>query len=71
MDWMELTFMDVPFKVFIMMLGLGNFAMAYVSERFLFPGLAKWIGVAKVKIGGERWAKKRKAYKVIMENSRM
>lgn len=71
MEWMELTYMDIPFKVFIMALGLGNFALAYVSERFLFPGLSKWIGVLKVKIGGEKWRKKRKLYKVIMENSRM
>ncbi|KAL6708207.1 hypothetical protein ACN47E_003391 [Coniothyrium glycines] len=71
MDWMELTYMDVPFKIFIMALGLGNFVAAYVSERFLFPGLSKWIGVVKVKVGGEKWRKKRKEYKVIMENSKM
>ncbi|KAH7348078.1 hypothetical protein BKA66DRAFT_432511 [Pyrenochaeta sp. MPI-SDFR-AT-0127] len=71
MEWMELTYMDVPFKVFIMVLGLGNFALAYVSERYLFPGLAKWIGVLKVKIGGEKWQKKRKEYKVIAESMRM
>jgi cation-transporting ATPase 13A2 len=70
-QWMELTYMDVPFKSFILALGLGNFALAYLCERFLFPGLAKWIGVLKVRVGGKRWAKKRKAYKVIMESSRM
>lgn len=71
MQWMELTYMDVPFKVFIMGLGLGNFALAYVSERYLFPGLAKWIGVLKVKIGGEKWRKKRKEYKLIAESMRI
>lgn len=71
MEWMELTFIDVPFKVFIMALGLANFAAAYVSEHYLFPGLAKWIGVAKVKVGGAKWQKKRKEYKIIAESMRM
>jgi cation-transporting ATPase 13A2 len=70
MSWMELTFLDVPFKLFIMGLGLGNFAMAWVSERYLFPGLSKWIGVLKVKLN-PRWKKERKAYKVIAESMRM
>jgi cation-transporting ATPase 13A2 len=69
-DWMELTFLDTSFKLFIMGLGLANFALAYVSERFLFPGLAKWIGVLKVKVN-PRWKKERKAYKVIAEGMRM
>lgn len=70
MDWMELTFLDTPFKLFIMALGLGNFALAYVSERFLFPGLSKWIGVVKVKLN-PRWKKERKQYKLIAESMRM
>ncbi|KAJ5061437.1 hypothetical protein J3E74DRAFT_465356 [Bipolaris maydis] len=71
MQAMELTYMDVPFKVFILTLGLGNFTLAYVSERVLFPGLAKWIGVAKVKLGGKGMQKKRKEYKIIAESMRM
>ncbi|KAF2005497.1 hypothetical protein P154DRAFT_616294 [Amniculicola lignicola CBS 123094] len=66
---MELTYMDVPFKLFILTLGLANFAAAYVSERFLFPGLAKWIGVLSVRVN-PRWKKKRKAYKEIAEGMR-
>ncbi|KAJ4363356.1 hypothetical protein N0V95_001129 [Ascochyta clinopodiicola] len=65
MRWMELTDMDVSFKVFLLALGLGNFAVAYLAEHLLLPGLAKWIGVAKVRVGGEAWRKKRKEYKVI------
>ena len=68
MQWMELTDMDVAFKFFLLALGLGNFAVAYLAEGFLLPGLAKWIGVAKVKVGGERWRKKKKEYKIIQEN---
>jgi cation-transporting ATPase 13A3/4/5 len=71
MSAMELTYLDTPFKVFIMALGLGNFAMAYLGENMLFPGLSKWIGVAKVKFGGQGMQKKRKEYKVIQENMRM
>jgi cation-transporting ATPase 13A2 len=68
--WMELTFLDTQFKVFVMALGLGNFAMAYISERYLFPGLSKWIGVLKVKVRPS-WKKERKQYKVIAEAMRM
>ncbi|RYN49596.1 putative cation-transporting ATPase [Alternaria tenuissima] len=71
MSAMELTYLDTPFKVFIMALGLGNFAMAYLGENMLFPGLSKWIGVAKVKFGGQGMQKKRKEYKIIQENMRM
>jgi cation-transporting ATPase 13A2 len=70
MEWMEITYINVPFKLFILGLGLGNFALAYVSERYLFPGLSKWIGVLKVKLN-PRWKKERKAYKVIAEGMRM
>ncbi|KAJ4379180.1 hypothetical protein N0V86_005224 [Didymella sp. IMI 355093] len=74
-DWvmsaMELTDMDVPFKVFLLVLGLGNFAVAYLAEVYLLPGLAKWIGVLKVKIGGQKWRKQRKQYKIIQESMRI
>ncbi|KAF2999283.1 hypothetical protein E8E13_004058 [Curvularia kusanoi] len=71
MDAMELTDMDTAYKFFILALGLGNFAVAYLAETLLLPGLAKWIGVVKVKVGGEGWKKKRKEYKVILEGMRM
>jgi len=70
MEWMELTYLDTEFKVFILALGLGNFAAAYVCERAVFPGLSKWIGVlmGRVRPG---WRKERKGYKVIVEGMRM
>ena len=67
---MELTYMDTPFKIFILALGLGNFALAYTSEKFVFPALAKWIGIMKVKVN-PKWSKKRKAYKEILESMRI
>lgn len=74
-DWvmraMELTDMDNGFKIMLLALGLGNFGVAYVAEHLLLPGLAKWIGVLKVKVGGQRWAKRRKEYKVIQAGMMM
>ncbi|ORY09897.1 hypothetical protein BCR34DRAFT_486512 [Clohesyomyces aquaticus] len=61
---MELTYLSSSFKVFILILGLGNFALAYLSEKFVFPTLAKWVGEIKVKVN-PKWRKKRKAYKDI------
>jgi cation-transporting ATPase 13A3/4/5 len=69
MKGMELTYMDNGFKFFVLALGLGNFAIAYLCERFLFPRLAKWIGVAKVRVN-PRWRKERKKYKEILEGMR-
>jgi cation-transporting ATPase 13A3/4/5 len=74
-DWvmraMELTDMDNGFKMLLLGLGLGNFAVAYFAENLLLPGLAKWIGVLKVKLGGARWAKRRKEYKIIQAGMMM
>lgn len=67
---MELTSMDTAFKFFILALGLCNFALAYISEKFVFPVLAKWIGLTKVKVN-PKWRKKRKAYKEILETMRI
>lgn len=67
---MQLTYMSASFKVFLLVLGLGNFAIAYVGEKFVLPVIAKWIGLLKVKIN-PKWRKKRKEYKLIMEKMRM
>ncbi|KAF2868504.1 hypothetical protein BDV95DRAFT_579980 [Massariosphaeria phaeospora] len=67
---MELTYMDTRFKLFVLALGMANFAVAYAAEKFVLPALAKWIGVAKVRLN-PRWRKKRKAYKEIEESMRM
>lgn len=67
MDQMELTDMDIPFKGFILVLGLGNFVMAWVGEKYVFPWVAREIGRVKEKVGGGRWKKQRKAYKQISE----
>ena len=69
MKSMELTYVDTPFKLFIILLGFGNFALAYTSEKFVFPALAKWVGILKIK-ANPKWRKQRKAYKDILESLR-
>jgi cation-transporting ATPase 13A2 len=69
-EWMELTYVDIPFRVFLLVLGLGNFVAAYVCERFVFVGMGKWIGVVMVWVN-PGWRKERKQYKVIAEGMRM
>ena len=68
-DFMELTYMDTSFKFFVLILGLGNFALAYVGEKYVLPILAKWIGIAKIKLNPKK-RKKRKAYKEILDSMR-
>ncbi|PVI07557.1 P-type ATPase-like protein [Periconia macrospinosa] len=73
-DWlkslMQLTYMDVGFRVFLLVLGVGNFAVAYLGEKVVFPVVARWIGVAKVKLN-KGVGKRRKEYKIIMEGMRV
>lgn len=67
---MELTPMSVSFKVFLLVLGLGNFFVAYAGEKYVLPILARWIGLAKVKMN-PKWKKKRKEYKLIKEDMKL
>jgi len=66
---MELTPMSWDFKLVILALAAGGFAVMYGSETWLFPQLAKWIGEMKVKIRPKSM-KKRKEYKIIAEGMR-
>ncbi|KAL5382749.1 hypothetical protein DPSP01_006308 [Paraphaeosphaeria sporulosa] len=67
---MELTPMSLGFQIFLLVLGLGNFALAYLGEKYVLPVLAKWIGLAKVRVN-PGWRKKRKEYKLIREDVKM
>ncbi|KAJ9662965.1 hypothetical protein H2201_005842 [Coniosporium apollinis] len=67
---MDLTYMSMSFKLFILALGVGGFGVMFVAEKYLFPPLAKFIGKAKVKLTPKR-QKKRKEYKVIQEAMRI
>jgi cation-transporting ATPase 13A3/4/5 len=65
---MQLTRMDWDFKTFILVLGLGYVAVAWTSEHYIFPRLARHLGTAKTYLSGK--PKKRKAYKIILQEMR-
>ena len=65
---MQLTDMSTSFRVFLLILGIGSFALSYASERYVFPRLAKLIGSAKDRLRkGGRAAKQRKQYKIVLD----
>lgn len=67
-NFMQLTEMALDFRIFILVLGIGYFAIAWVSEKYLLPKLAKVIGITKQQISNV--PKSRKAYKLIQEKLR-
>lgn len=66
--FMQLTKMSWDFKSFILVLGLGYIAIAWISENYLLPRLAKYLG--KLKEAVTRRPKQRKAYKIALEELR-
>jgi cation-transporting ATPase 13A3/4/5 len=66
---MDLTYMDMGFKVFILVLAGGGFVVSYTAEKYLLPRLAWGIGHFKVWLRPQ-WRKKRKEYKVVLESMR-
>lgn len=67
---MQLTFMTVQFKVFILILAIGGFACAWLAERRVFLLLARMIGQAHDLIWPHR-RKKRKRYKTLLDSMRI
>lgn len=65
-DFMQLTWLSTNFKLFILILGLGGFACAWVAERHLFQWIARLLGRAHDRIWPQR-RKKRKEYKRLLE----
>ncbi|KAH8664325.1 P-type ATPase-like protein [Xylariales sp. PMI_506] len=62
---MQLTKISHSFKLILIALGVTYLVLAWTGENYLFQGLARFIGKAKVRIAGK--TKKRKEYKVILE----
>lgn len=62
---MQLTYMKWDFKVFLLTLGIGYIVVAWTSENYILPRLAKSLGALKTKVSGT--LKERKEYKVILE----
>lgn len=69
-DVLELTFMSEHFRVFVLVLAMGNYVVSQASERLVFPRLARYVGALQVRIWPER-QKKRKEYKVLLEGMRV
>lgn len=67
-DLMELTWMSVDFRLFILALAAASFLCSYLAEKKIFQPLATAIGKLRVKLGGKK--KKRKEYKLILEGMR-
>jgi cation-transporting ATPase 13A3/4/5 len=68
-SFMQLTNMTWDFKTFILVLGLGYIAVAWTSENYLLPRVAKGLGLFKTKVLGRK--KQRKAYKLVLEQMKM
>jgi len=68
-DLMELTYMSISFRGFVLVVAIGGFAISYLAERYLFPGLAKWIGRTRARLRPQH-PKKRKEYKIVLESMR-
>jgi len=75
-ELMELTWMSIPFRGFIVALAVCGFAIQYAAERVFLPKLAKLIGVVRNMTtersakGEDTVGKKRKEYKIILEGVR-
>jgi len=68
-SFMQLTTMTWDFKVSIFILGLGYFGVAWTSEQYLLPRVARYFGWLKTVIA--KSPKKRKTYKLVAEQIRM
>ena len=69
-DLMVLTPMSVDFKMFLLVLALGGFACAWIAEKRVFLWVARFFG----KLYDTLWPhrrKKRKEYKLLLEDMRM
>lgn len=67
---MELTYMAVTFKVFVLVLALVGLACAWVAERRVFLSLAQLLGKLHDKLWPHR-RKKQKEYKRLLKEMRI
>ena len=67
--FMQLTYLSINFKIFMIVLAIGGFACAYISESNIFPWLARIVGKTHDRIWPQR-KKKRKEYKLLLEKMR-
>ena len=65
-DLVELSYLSLPFKLFLLILAVAGFLVAFVGEHYIFVWLSQYIG----KVHDRMWPrrkKKRKEYKVWQE----
>jgi cation-transporting ATPase 13A3/4/5 len=67
---MQLTFMSDGFRSWLVALALGVFALAWMAEKNLFPRLAQILGHTRARLQ-PNYQKKRRMYKVLLEEMRM
>ena len=68
-SFMQLTYLSIPFKLFLLAVAAAGFVVSYFAERQVFPQLARTLG----KIHDWLWPqrrKKRKEYKLLQEKMR-
>lgn len=68
-DFMDLTEMSLNYELFLLVLALGGFGIAYGAERYLFPVMAKYVGRLN-RVFRPSHEKKRKQYKEILDAMR-
>jgi cation-transporting ATPase 13A2 len=68
-EFMQLTYLSINFKIFLLVLAAGGFTCAYIAERQLFPLLARMFGRLHDWLWPQR-KKVRKEYKILMEKMR-
>ena len=68
--FMQLTYLSIKFKIFVMVLAAGGFVCAYVAERSVFTWFSRLIGKVQALVFPQR-RKKRKEYKLQLEKMRI
>lgn len=67
---MELTWMSDGFRSWLLALAFGAFALSWMAEVAVFPRLARMIGHARARLQ-PNYRKKRRQYKVLLEEMRL
>lgn len=67
---MQLTYLSVDFKVFVLVLASGGLASAWIAERRVFLWLARLLGKLHATLWPQR-RKKQKEYKRVLGEMRM
>ena len=69
-DFMQLTYLSIGFKIFLMVLAVAGFACALVMERRISLWIARILGKVRDSLWPHR-RKQRKQHKIISERMRV